>query len=734
LTKTELKQSITKIKKFLKKRDYDAIDTGIELARGLDEPAVFEALLGGWSINQEGKLVLEEGYQGETLTKRWSDESWPYFAYALVNLIGYRPNDKETKNNIHLLNFSGSWSSSINRFPIGICKFLKLKKLYLPYNKIANLPEEIGELSELEILDISNNNISDDGIPNSLNQLINLKELSFSENHIQKFPKTIGSLICLEKLQLRGKYDFQTFDSVIDDIGNLVKLEVLDLSDNNITTLPKSIGRLSKLKNLDLSGNNLESLPESIAGLKSLDKLNLYMNNLNTLPRGIFNLDATIMLWSNFRDRKKTDQWLETLDKPVYFEKLLSNYIINGAGKIKANYVGAEYEGSYLNFESSKALANEKGFIFDEGFDFFWNLFANSAPTCQLDTSFRKDKIFSIQLESIPSRISEFKNIKNISIVFFPDTEQTVERLELVGELETLETLNISGFPLKVLPGEFVKLKNLIELDISNSISLEDINIIINLPKLKKLNMEGCDSLYIRPHPANMVFEKDIKKYKIKLLKAAGEPIPKYLQQKNKASKEIKSYIPKLKKFLKQRDYDAIDTGIELARSLGEPSLFETLLEDCSIDDSGQLVRNKLFTGTQPAQPFLDYALWNLIGYSLSESQSCGSMQLNNIKKVSFDYWKRGYSDYGATRLNRFPKGICNLTKLEELDLHFAELTALPDEIDQLKNLRKLDLSAGSNVASYSSEIGDWYLPWNKFSDEEKNKIKKLLPNTEIIF
>ena len=106
MNEAELKQNITKIKKFLKKRDYDAIDTGIELARGLDEPAVFEALLGGWSINvvdptdpyiwaDEGKLVLEEGYQGETLTKRWSDESWPYFAYALVNLIGYAP--KNTK-------------------------------------------------------------------------------------------------------------------------------------------------------------------------------------------------------------------------------------------------------------------------------------------------------------------------------------------------------------------------------------------------------------------------------------------------------------------------------------------------------------------------------------------------------------------------------------------------------------------------------------------------------------
>ena len=83
------------IKLLLKLRDYDAIDTGIELARVLDEPAVFEALLGGWSINDEGKLDLEEGYQGETLIKRWTNQSWQYFEYALWNLIGYA--SKSTK-------------------------------------------------------------------------------------------------------------------------------------------------------------------------------------------------------------------------------------------------------------------------------------------------------------------------------------------------------------------------------------------------------------------------------------------------------------------------------------------------------------------------------------------------------------------------------------------------------------------------------------------------------------
>jgi Leucine-rich repeat (LRR) protein len=94
MTKTELKQNITKIKKFLKQRDYGNIDTGIELARALDEPAVFEALLGGWYI-YEGELLFFPNYTGESLIKRWSDESWWYFAYALVNLIGYAP--KNTK-------------------------------------------------------------------------------------------------------------------------------------------------------------------------------------------------------------------------------------------------------------------------------------------------------------------------------------------------------------------------------------------------------------------------------------------------------------------------------------------------------------------------------------------------------------------------------------------------------------------------------------------------------------
>jgi len=57
-----------------------------------------------------------------------------------------------------------------------------------------------------------------------------------------------------------------------------------------------------------------------------------------------------------------------------------------------------------------------------------------------------------------------------------------------------------------------------------------------------------------------------------------------------------KGVAARIKKILKQRDYDAIDTGIELARGLDEPSVFETLLEGCSIDEEGKLIRNKIFS------------------------------------------------------------------------------------------------------------------------------------------
>ena len=74
-----------------------------------------------------------------------------------------------------------------------------------------------------------------------------------------------------------------------------------------------------------------------------------------------------------------------------------------------------------------------------------------------------------------------------------------------------------------------------------------------------------------------------------------------------------KKTISKIKKLLISRDLEQIDLGVELLLSLAKTEVYETLLFGCKIMDDGKLERPKMFTGSGPAQPFLDYALLNLI-------------------------------------------------------------------------------------------------------------------------
>jgi len=59
--------------------------------------------------------------------------------------------------------------------------------LYLNDNLIANLPESIGYLNNLELLFLDNNYLTK--LPKSMTQLINLKMISLHNNDIKNLPK-----------------------------------------------------------------------------------------------------------------------------------------------------------------------------------------------------------------------------------------------------------------------------------------------------------------------------------------------------------------------------------------------------------------------------------------------------------------------------------------------------------------------------------------------------------------
>lgn len=79
----------------------------------------------------------------------------------------------------------------------------------------------------------------------------------------------------------------QNLTSLPRDIGRLAILRRLDLSHNQLTDLPPEIGWLRELRYLDLSHNQLATLPDQIGWLRKMTTFKVSDNVLSSLPRAI---------------------------------------------------------------------------------------------------------------------------------------------------------------------------------------------------------------------------------------------------------------------------------------------------------------------------------------------------------------------------------------------------------------------------------------------------------------
>ncbi|XP_043855704.1 platelet glycoprotein Ib alpha chain [Dromiciops gliroides] len=105
--------------------------------------------------------------------------------------------------------------------------------------------------------------------------------LHLQNNSLKSFSTSSLSLLT----ELTELYLAKNHMSVLVADGKLPLLSILDLSDNDLKTLPPLGLSLPSLTFLDLSRNALESLsPEALAGLGSLENLYLRGNKLSSLP------------------------------------------------------------------------------------------------------------------------------------------------------------------------------------------------------------------------------------------------------------------------------------------------------------------------------------------------------------------------------------------------------------------------------------------------------------------
>lgn len=82
----------------------------------------------------------------------------------------------------------------------------------------------------------------------------------------------------VKSLKINAYQNEITLDSLTASIGKLINVEIIYLTDHNITSIPKEIGDLKKLKELSFSGCHLTEIPDEIFLLKNLKELILLDN------------------------------------------------------------------------------------------------------------------------------------------------------------------------------------------------------------------------------------------------------------------------------------------------------------------------------------------------------------------------------------------------------------------------------------------------------------------------
>ncbi|GAB1288273.1 Leucine-rich repeat-containing protein 40 [Apodemus speciosus] len=207
-------------------------------------------------------------------------------------------------NNLQKLNVS---HNKLKMLPEEITSLKNLKALFLQHNELTCIPEGFEHLSSLEDLDLSSNRLTTvpagfallssllrlslssnqlKNLPAEISRMKRLKHLDCDANLLETVPPDVGSMESLELLYLR-----RNKLRVLPEFPSCRQLKELHLAENQIEKLgAEHLQHLQAILVLDLKGNKLRSVPEEMALLQSLERLDLSNNDISSLPCSLGNL------------------------------------------------------------------------------------------------------------------------------------------------------------------------------------------------------------------------------------------------------------------------------------------------------------------------------------------------------------------------------------------------------------------------------------------------------------
>ncbi|KAK9973249.1 hypothetical protein ABG768_023990 [Culter alburnus] len=159
----------------------------------------------------------------------------------------------------------------------------KLTSLKLWHNAITFIPEHIKKLGSLERLYFSHNKI--EILPSHLFLCNKLRYLDLSNNDIRFIPPEIGVLQSLQYFSV----SCNKIENIPDELFFCKKLKTLKLGRNMLSVLSPKISFLGVLTHLELKGNHFEFLPAELGSCRALKRNGLVVEDVlfETLPSDI---------------------------------------------------------------------------------------------------------------------------------------------------------------------------------------------------------------------------------------------------------------------------------------------------------------------------------------------------------------------------------------------------------------------------------------------------------------
>ncbi|XP_078697448.1 uncharacterized protein LOC144925345 [Branchiostoma floridae x Branchiostoma belcheri] len=580
-----------------------------------------------------------------------------------------------------------------------LTKLTNLKVLCLEGCGLKTVPTAVMKLPQLEMLILRNNkNIS---LPDEMSGLTNLTVLHLDSCNLQTIPPVVLKLTNLQELDLsKRKNSAEFFEddddesqlwkiSLPDALYRLNKLKVLRLRGCNLDTVPSAVLKLPQLEELDLSGNSRIHLPDGLAGLTNLRVLGLKGTDMRTVPRAVWRLTQLERLDLS---------WTQLQTLPAEIGHLTNVKHLNLSGCELRTFppeVGrlTQLERLDLSHNQLQTLPAEIGQLTDvKHLDLSLCELRTLPPEVGRLTQLERLDLSGNQLQTLPAEIGHLTNVKHLHVFYCKLRTLPPE----VGRMTQLERLDLSGNQLQTLPAEIGQLTNVKHLDLSEC---ELRTLPPEVGRLTQLERLGLTGNQLQTLPAEIgqltnVKHLNLSGCKLRTLppEVGGLTQLEWLDLRGNQLQTLPAEIGQLTNVkhlgLSHCEMRTLPPEVGRLTQLEWLGLSHNQLQTLPAE-IGQLTNVKHFDLSHcemrtlpPEVGRLTQLEWLGLSHNQLQTLHAEIGQLTNVKHL----------DLSDCELRTLPPEVGRLTQLEWLGLSHNQLQTLPTQVGQLRGLQALEV------------------------------------------